>query len=315
MNDIVKKTISIVLPAYNESSNVNIVYESLIALFDTLPYTLNLLYINDGSSDDTLEHLEKLASKDSRVDYISFSRNFGHQAAVKAGYYHATGDAVISMDCDMQHPPRLIPELIAKWEEGYEVVYTIREKDKKLSWFKRSTSATFYRVINAISDIKIEDGAADFRLLDRDVARLIGSMSESDTFLRGMVKWVGFKQIAIPYQPDKRVAGESKYTLKKMITLAIAGVTSFSLRPLHVALWIGALFTAFSLLSLPYVIWSLVTDHAAAGWSSMMLAICFFGGVQLMVIGVMGLYIGKIFIQTKKRPTFIISKQSKNNIQ
>lgn len=314
MSDIIKKTISVVLPAYNESSNVNVVYDGLVKVLETLPYDFNILYVNDGSSDDTLEYLEKLSKSDSRVDYISFSRNFGHQAAVKAGYYYAPGDAVISMDCDMQHPPEILPKLLEKWEEGYEVVYTIREKDMRLSWFKRTTSSGFYKVINALSDIKVEDGSADFRLLDRGVAQLVASMEENDTFLRGMVKWVGFKQYAVHYTQNNRVAGDTKYTLKKMMGLAIAGVTSFSLRPLHLALWIGGIFTVLSLLSLPYVIWSLVTDHAAAGWSSMMLAISFFGGVQLMVLGVVGMYIGKIFMQAKRRPNFIISRQSKNNI-
>ncbi len=309
-----QKVISIVLPAYNEGSNVNVVYEHLVEVFEKLPYELQILYVNDGSKDDTLDFLRALAAKDSRVDYLSFSRNFGHQAAVKAGYYYAVGDAVISMDCDMQHPPRMLPELLAKWEEGYEVVYTIREQDKRLGWFKRTSSSTFYRVVNALSDVKIEDGAADFRLLDRKVANVVATLSEDDPFLRGMIKWVGFKQYAIPYRPDERVAGESKYTLSKMFKLAIAGVTSFSVRPLHLAIWIGGIVTFLSLLLVPYVIWSFFTDHVAAGWSSMMLAIGFLGGVQLLVLGVVGLYIGKIFMQTKQRPVFIVSEMSKNNV-
>lgn len=309
-----QKTVSIVLPAYNESSNVNIVYKHLVEVFETMPYTLQILYVNDGSADDTLLHLRALAKGDSRVDYISLSRNFGHQVAVKAGYYHAIGDAVISMDCDMQHPVRLIPELLAKWEQGYDVVYTVRARDKSLSWFKRTSSSAFYKIVNTLSDIKIEEGTADFRLLDRRVADVIATMREEEPFLRGMIKWVGFRQYAIPYQPDKRVAGQSKYTFSKMLSLAISGVTSFSVRPLHLAIWIGAIFTLISLLLLPYVIWSFVNDHAALGWSSLMLAIAFFGGIQLIVLGVVGLYIGNIFIQTKQRPLFVISEKSSNNV-
>lgn len=309
-----EKLISIVIPAYNEGENVKTVHANIVEVFARLPYRLQILFVNDGSSDDTLEHLRALSTEDKRVDYLSFSRNFGHQAAVKAGYYYASGDAVISMDCDMQHPPRMLPELIAKWEEGYEVVYTRRSKDERLSWFKRTTSSAFYRFINMLSDVKFEDGTADFRLLDRKVADVIATMDENDPFLRGIVKWVGFKQYAFDYQPDARIAGESKYTLRKMLRLAINGITSFSVRPLNLAIWIGSIISILSLLVLPYVIYSMVTGHATAGWSSTILIISFLGGLQLTLIGVVGLYVGRIFVQSKQRPNFIIAERSANNV-
>lgn len=309
-----EKLISIVIPAYNEGENVRTVYTNIVEVFATLPYRLQILFVNDGSADDTLEHLCALAEMDKCVDYLSFSRNFGHQAAVKAGYYYAAGDAVISMDCDMQHPPRMLPELLAKWAEGYEVVYTRRAKDEKLSWFKRKSSSAFYRFINMLSDVKFEDGTADFRLLDRKVADVIATMNETDPFLRGIVKWVGFKQYAIDYQPDQRVAGESKYTLRKMLRLAINGITSFSVRPLHLAIWVGAIISILSLLILPYVLYSIATGHAAAGWSSTILIITFLGGLQLTLIGIVGLYVGRIFVQSKQRPNYIIAQRSSNNV-
>lgn len=303
-----KKLISIVIPAYNESCNVTVVHEHIRQVFSSLDYNLQLLFVDDGSSDDTMQYLRALAAEDSTVDYVQFSRNFGHQAAVKAGYFYAKGDAVISMDCDMQHPPRLLPLLIKKWEEGYEVVYTRREQDKRLSRFKRTSSAMFYQTLNSLSDVKLESGTADFRLLDRKVVNVINSLTESDPFLRGLVKWVGFRQSAIDYKPDERCAGQSKYTLRKMMTLAIQGVTSFSVRPLHLAIWVGAIMSIASVLYLPYVIYSFYTGHAMAGWSSILLTIVLLGGIQLILLGLVGMYIGKIFIESKQRPTYIVTE-------
>lgn len=303
------KLISVVIPAYNEGSNVRVMYQNVKAIFSNIPYRLQILFVDDGSVDDTIEHLRELSSEsDGVVDYVQFSRNFGHQAAVTAGYAYAKGDAVISMDCDMQHPPELIVEMLAKWEQGYEVVYTRREEDKRQGLFKRKTSNMFYLSLGYLSDIKLEKGVADFRLLDRKVADVVNALSEDDPFLRGIVKWVGFKQYAIDYRPNERCAGETKYTIRKMCKLAMQGVTSFSVRPLHLAIWIGAIMSLLSILYLPYVIYSFYIGHAMAGWSSVIMTIVMLGGLQLMIIGIVGLYIGKIFIQSKSRPRYIVTE-------
>lgn len=303
------RKISIVVPAYNESSNVEALYAAIAEQFNDIQgFAWELIFVDDGSIDDTLPKIINMAERYKNVFYIEFSRNFGHQAALKAGMELATGDAVITMDADMQHPPRFIPRLIEKWVEGYDVVYTLRVEDKRLPWFKRKSSNAFYGLMGSLSDIKVDRGAADFRLLDRKVLRVLNSLSESDPFLRGLVKWVGFKQIGLPYEPDERLSGESKYNLKGMIKLALRGIISFSERPLHIAIWVGSLLALCSLIYLPYVIWALSTDHAMAGWSSLILTVVFLGGIQLLIMGIIGLYIGKIFIQSKARPEYIVKK-------
>ena len=300
------KKVSIVVPSYNEQGNTKVLYEALAAVFAALPYRWEVVFVDDGSSDHTLAELQALAEEHKNVFWIELSRNFGHQSALRAGLALATGDAVVSMDGDMQHPPVFLPRLIEKWEEGYEVVYTLREEDRSLSAFKRGSSKAFYRVLNLLSSVKVEPGAADFRLLDRKVVDVLNALGESDPFLRGLVKWVGFRQVGLEYRPDARLSGVSKYSFKKMMNLALRGITSFSERPLHVALWIGGVMTAAALLYLPYVIWAVATDHAIAGWASVLTTIVFFGGVQLLMLGIIGLYIGKIFVQSKRRPEYII---------
>lgn len=306
------KQIDIVVPCYNESGNISVLYEAIQKVFSEKSlenYTYNLIFVNDGSSDDSLEVLQRLSNASENVKYISFSRNFGHQLAVKAGLDAAMGDAVISMDADLQHPPTLIPELVKKWEEGNQVVATIREYAPDAANKIKKSSKYFYKILNLISDIEIKDGAADFRLLDKSVISVIRSMDESEPFLRGMIPWAGFKQIYIPYIAQKRYSGKTKYTLKKMMHLALVGATAFSVKPLYFAVYLGFAFSILSILYVPYVIFSFMNGTEISGWASLIMTIVFFGGLQLIILGIIGIYIGKIFKQTKNRPNYIVQER------
>lgn len=304
------KKISFIVPAYNESGNIEALYEAINSQMGELSYPWELIYVDDGSTDDTLDRVKTIAQKHNNVFYIEFSRNFGHQAALRAGMRYATGDAMITLDADLQHPVRFVPRMIEKWEEGYQVVYTIRREDKRLGWFKRKSSNVFYGLIRSMSEVQLETGAADFRLLDSSVVEVLNTLSECDPFLRGLIKWIGFSQCALEYEPDERFSGQSKYNLKRMVNLAFRGITSFSERPLRLALWLGAIMAVGSVLYLPYVIWTISTGHAMAGWASLLLTVVFLGGLQLLILGIIGLYIGKIFVQSKRRPEFIVKSTS-----
>jgi dolichol-phosphate mannosyltransferase len=210
----------------------------------------------------------------------------------------------------MQHPPHLIPQLLEKWEEGYDMVYTVRKEDKKLPFAKRVTSNLFYSIINRLSDIKIEKGAADFRLMNRNVVDVLRNLQEFEPFFRGLVKWAGFKQIPIEYEPDQRKSGVSKYTSKKMIRFALQGITSFSIRPLYAAIYIGFLCAVISALYIPYAIYSYYFGYTISGWTSVIVIIVFFGGLQLMILGIIGIYLGKLFMQNKHRPIYIVKESN-----
>jgi dolichol-phosphate mannosyltransferase len=305
------KKISIVIPAYNEEGNLSEIRKAIDHVFHNLPnYKYEIIFVNDGSRDRTQDFLEDMSLSFPEVRYIEFSRNFGHQYAVKAGLDLADGNAVISMDADLQHPPALIPEMIRKWEEGYDIVYTIRKYPKSISRFKRSTSDFFYRILSKLSDVELEKGSSDFRLLDASVIDVIRDGTESDVFLRGLVKWVGFRQYAIPFVAGERFAGESKYSLGKMFRFAFTGITAFSVKPLYLAAYLGFFFSLVSLLYIPYVIYSFMNHSEISGWASLIMTVVFFGGVQLIILGILGIYMGKIFKQIKGRPNYII--RSKN---
>lgn len=301
---------SIVVPVYNERDNVQLLAKAVHNIFENLPYRYNIIFVDDGSADDTLDILKELSASHSNMRYVSFSRNFGHQAALKAGLDMAEGDCVISMDGDMQHPPELIPLLLEKWEAGYNVVYTVRKEDSALPYVKRKTSSAFYSILNGLSDIEIEKGTADFRLLDKTVVGVLRNLHEYELFFRGLVKWAGFKQIAIEYTPAQRNAGVSKYTYKKMVRFALQGFTSFSNRPLYAATYIGFTFALLSLLYIPYVIFSFLFEHPISGWASIIVTIAFFGGLQLLILGIIGIYIGKLFTQSKQRPVYIVKESN-----
>lgn len=306
------KKISIIIPAYNEEDNLNAIFEKLREVFAGLPqYKYEIIFVNDGSRDKTQARLEELASQFSEVRYIEFSKNFGHQPAVKAGLDYATGDAVISMDSDLQHPPQLIPELLKQWEKGFDIVYTIREYPRQISYFKKITSSFFYKILNRVSDIEIEKGDSDFRLIDQSVLKVVRDWKEDNLFLRGVFRWIGYRQIGIKYTANERFTGESKYTLDKMVKFAVTGVTSFSVKPLHLAIYLGFIFTFLSiLLFVINVIRAFYLETEVSGWASLILTVVFFGGMQMTILGIIGLYIGKVFTQVKDRPNYII--RSKN---
>jgi len=308
-----KKLVSVVIPAFNEQENIVVIISRLEKVFDILNYNFEVILVDDGSSDETLTVYKALANLRDNLFYIEFSRNFGHQPALKAGLEKAKGDCVISLDADLQHPPEMISQMLKKWEEGFEVVYTKRQTDPNLPFVKRKSSSLFYKLINSLSDIEIESGTADFRLLDRKVIDVFRDFKENDPFIRGLIKWLGFKQFAIDYIPDKRFSGSSKYNISKMKRLAIQGVTSLSTKPLNTAIYLGFLFSMLSLLYIPYVLYAFYNHQEVSGWASLIMTVVFFGGLQLIILGIIGIYIGKMFIQTKNRPNYIISSTNLNN--
>lgn len=302
-----QKKVSIIICCYNEETNIPIVVKAIHDVMQNKDYAYEIIAVNDGSIDKTQDVLEEISSVDPRLFYIEFSRNFGHQNALKAGLDKALGDCIISMDADMQHPPELLPEFLQKWEDGYNIVYTRRQDDQKQQNKKQFTSRLFYKFINKVSDIKLEYGVADFRLMDRKAANILINIQGSDLFIRGIVYWMGFKQYAIDYTPNERLSGETKYTVKKMVNLAIQGILSFSSKPLHLALYLGFSISLLSLLLVPYAIISLWMGHVMSGWVSLIITIGFLGGLQLFILGIIGLYIGRIFINSQGFPPYIIS--------
>jgi glycosyltransferase involved in cell wall biosynthesis len=302
-----QKKISVVIPSFNEEGNINIIVKALNEVLQKLNYRYELIFVDDGSSDKTLGILQEISSNDSNVFYIELSRNFGHQNALKAGLDLASGDCIITMDGDMQHPPEMIPKLVEKWEEGFDIVYTRRLEDKNLPAFKKITSKYFYKFINYISEIKIEEGTADFRLMDKKVSTVFFAFSENELFIRGLVNWVGFKQFAIDYKPAERFSGNSKYTVKKMMQFALKGITSFSIRPLYISIFLGiSLFFLSLVFYILYVFYSIYYGHVISGWASVIFTIVIFGGLNLIVLGIIGVYVGKLFMQSKQRPNYLI---------
>jgi len=301
--------VSIVIPVYNEEANVQLLYDELRDVFKSLRYRLEILFVDDGSIDATLSAISRLANEDNRLKAISFSRNFGHQAALSAGLDLAVGDAVITMDGDLQHPPRLIPTLLEKWKEGFDVVYTIREETAGASSLKLHTAKWFYRLINRIGNTDIPPNTADFRLLSRQVVDELKRLEERALFLRGLVRWVGFPQTAVPYKAERRITGKTKYTLKKMLGFALDGVVSFSSSPLYLSLYFGFVVSILSFLYGMYAIYmKLFTSESVPGWASVLTVVSFIGGVQLITVGIIGLYLGKLFGEAKRRPRYIIRR-------
>ena len=300
------RKISIVVPVYNEAANIPALYKELSEQLSTIPYSYEFVFVDDGSTDDSLQITKELAKRNDNVFFVELSRNFGHQYALKAGLDVSTGDCVVSMDCDLQHPPEVVLKLIKKWEEGYDVVYTRRLPSKNLSWLKRKTSSLFYTLMDKISDLKLESGTADFRLMNRNVLDAFAHLNESELFIRGLVKWAGFKQTAIEYHPRERYSGETKYNLKKMMSFAFRGITAFSVRPLQMIAYLGIVLFLVSMILVPYALISYAMGRAISGWTSLMISVIFFGSLQLLMTGVLGLYISKLVIQSKQRPHYFI---------
>ncbi|MDI6751409.1 MAG: glycosyltransferase family 2 protein [bacterium] len=302
--------ISIVIPSYNEEKNVQVLANKLVDILKDY-YDYEIIFIDDGSTDNTLSELKDLNKRDNKIHYISFSKNFGHQNALRAGLDCITGDCAISMDADLQHPAELIPQMIDKWAEGYNIVYTIRKENKKDSFFKRKTANIFYGIMNYMSGLRLEKGSADFRLMDKSVVKVLRNFKEMNIFYRGIASWLGFKQYGISYFPNERLHGETKYTLRKMALLAFNGITSFSILPLQISTVLGATisFLAFSY-GIYAIIIKIVANKAISGWASVMVGIFFLGGIQLLMLGIIGNYIGKLFLEAKRRPNYIIEETS-----
>ena len=302
--------VSVIVPIYNEEGCILTLAERVVKVLENY-HEYEILFIDDGSKDSTLEILRKLNSDNRKINFLSFSRNFGHQNALRAGTRRADGDCIISIDGDLQHPPELIPDLINKWIEGYDIVYTIRKDGKKIPVLKKVTSRLFYKLMNAISDINLQHGEADFRLLDKNAAAELNNLNENALFFRGMVKWLGFNQTGIEYIPDDRKWGKTKYSRKKMFDLAISGITSFSIKPLRVSIIIGISIAFLSLLYGLYALYiKFFTDNSIEGWASVFFMVTFIGGIQLIILGIIGEYIGNIFLESKKRPHYIIKEDS-----
>ena len=306
------KKISVVIPMYNEESVASECLKKVSDVFLNLKdYDYELIIVNDGSQDKTLEILEEKAKNDKKIKIISFSRNFGHQAAVTSGLKATTGDAVVIIDADLQDPPEEIPGMIEKWEEGYEVIYGKRKKREGESAFKLLTAKAFYSMINKLSDIEIPKNTGDFRLVDRKVVDVVNSLPEHNKFLRGLFSWVGFKQKAYEYERKERFAGKTKYPLKKMLKLASDGIISFSIKPLKLVGTLGIMSVIISLAILIYSILSFVFkwNNLTAGWTSIMITVTFLCGTILISLWMIGEYIARIYDETKNRPEYIIDKK------
>lgn len=300
--------ITVIIPAYNEAGNIEIIARRISEQLRNLD-SYEILFVDDGSTDSTLDEIKQTMKIENAVKYISFSRNFGHQKALKAGLDHANGHCVISIDADMQHPPELIKELVEKWKEGYDVVYTVRRDTKDTGLIKKTTSKIFYKFLNKISDVDIPLGAADFRLLDKRVVDELRNFQENWLFVRGLVSWLGFKQIGIEYTVKPRYMGKSKYSLSKMVSFAIQGITSFTILPLRIAALFGILFSLSSFLYALYALYiRIFTNTAIQGWTSLLISVLFLGGIQLICLGVIGEYVGKMFIEAKRRPVYVIKE-------
>ena len=307
------KKISLVIPMYYEEEVANECYEKVSSVLKKLEdkYDYEIIFVNDGSQDKTLEILEEIAKKDEKAKIISFSRNFGHQAAVTAGLKEVTGDAIVIIDADLQDPPELIPEMLELWEQGNEVIYGKRKTRKGESAFKLLTAKMFYKTLNALSDVEIPKDTGDFRLVDRKVVDVINSLPEHNKFLRGLFSWVGFKQKAYEYERQERYAGKTKYPLKKMLKLASDGIISFSSKPIKLVGALGILSIFISIIILIYALISYIfkLNDLSAGWTSIMVAITFFAGVQLLSLWVISEYIGRIYDEAKGRPQYIVDKK------
>jgi glycosyltransferase involved in cell wall biosynthesis len=301
------KLISIVIPVFNEIDVIDACYERLTGVMRSLQgYDYELVFVDDGSRDRSYERLITFHAQDPHLKIVKFSRNFGHQIAVTAGVDEAVGDAIVIIDADLQDPPEVIPEMVRKWEEGYDVVYGVRQRRAGESRIKLLTAAAFYRLLRSFTNIEIPVDVGDFRLISARAAAQLRKLREKDRFVRGLVSWIGFQQIGIPYERDSRLAGETKYPYRKMFKFAIDGITSFSNLPLKVASWLGYMASFLAFVYLASVFVQRAMGYTVEGWATIMVAMLFLGGVQLICIGIIGEYIGRIFNETKSRPMYVI---------
>jgi len=302
-----KITYSIIAPIYNEIDNLSELYRRVKEVMDSSGEPWELILVDDGSTDGSTDKIRELAQKDKTVRPVIFARNFGHQVAITAGWDFARGDAIVIIDADLQDPPEVILELAKKWKEGYEVVYAVRGEREGESWFKKFTAAMFYRIIYSITDVKIPVDTGDFRLMDRKVVDVLKQMKERHRFPRGMSAWVGFKQIGVTYKRAARIAGVTKYPFSKMLKLALNAITGFSYFPLQVATYFGFFSAGVSILAIPIVVYMRMTGSGAFfGQATTLIAVLFLGGVQLISLGILGEYIGRLYDEAKGRPLYIV---------
>jgi glycosyltransferase involved in cell wall biosynthesis len=301
------RLLSIVAPVYDEQELVEeFVARACAAAAD---YKFELVIVNDGSSDATPALLDRIAERDPRVRVIHLSRNFGHQAALTAGLEHAVGDVVAMIDADLQDPPELIPDMVARWSQGADVVYAVRKQRDGESAFKLVTASWFYKLFDKLAQVDLEPNSGDFRLLDRRALDALLAMTERSRFLRGMTVWVGFNQTAISYERDARHAGETKYTVRKMLRFSLDAIASFSHLPLQLATWAGVLSAGVAFIAIPVVIGLRLFDSYLPGFSSLTIAILLLGGIQLIALGVIGEYVGRIYDEVKHRPLYIVREE------
>ncbi len=302
------KKIDIIIPCFNEAQNIPKIIAEIEQVFWSLSYSYEIIFVDDGSTDNTILVLKEAIQKSKFVKFIEFSRNFGKDQALKAGIDFASADALVTIDADLQHPPILIKEMISKWENGFEVIYAYRKENNPDAGLKNKIgSMVFYKIVNYLSDINLENGIADYRLIDKRVINSLKNINEYELFLRGMVKWIGFKQIGIPYKPEQRFAGETNYSVKALAKLALHGITSFSTKPLFLSIFIGLSTSLIAFIFyLFYVFDSIYYGYAISGWASVIFTIVIFGSLNLVMLGIIGIYVGKLFIQSKNRPNYII---------
>ena len=309
-----KITYSIIAPIYNEIDNLPELYRRVKEVMDSSGEPWELILVDDGSTDGSTDGIRELAEKDKAVRPVIFARNFGHQVAITAGWDYARGDAIVIIDADLQDPPEVILELAKKWKEGYEVVYAVRGEREGESWFKLWTASIFYRIIYRITDVKIPVDTGDFRLMDRKVVNVLKQMKERHRFPRGMSAWVGFKQIGVTYKRAARVAGVTKYPLRKMLKLALNAITGFSYFPLQVATFFGFFSAGVSILAIPVVaVLRLAGSHFFEGQTTTLISVLFLGGVQLISLGILGEYVGRLYDEAKGRPLYIVRDAPEDN--
>lgn len=310
LRDTGARLLSLVIPCYNEEEVIEETLRQLTQCCSELvALDVELLFVDDGSRDRTREILRAHAAKDPRIKIVGFARNFGHQIAVTAGIDAASGDAVVLIDADLQDPPEVVHQMIAKWLEGYDVVYGTRTQRHGESMFKLATARGFYRLLNKLSDVPIPLDTGDFRLMSRPVVETLKAMPERDRFVRGMVSWAGFRQIALPYKRAERFAGESKYPLRKMLRFATDGILSFSTKPLQVSVAFGLFSAGLALVGILYALMlRLFTNVWVEGWTALMIAVLFLGGVQLISVGILGEYVGRIYSEVKQRPLYVVQE-------